>query len=377
MPYKKKKEKEKCKYETKFYKCSRVALPGDEHCVFHSKDIEGKKEKFNDAFWKEFERQKEYEEIFDFNGFIFPDISFIVKEFEKGAKFYEAQFSGRAFFTEAKFSGEVSFWGVKFLGEADFNRAEFSKNANFERITIEKFSSFEMIDTYFYNVSGLFEFIERNDKVFKKLRNRSWTLKTEFLPKNLKLILLGTANDKVFKKLRKKLRNRSWPLKTEFLPKNFKLILGDRVTARYPVQSRQTQDDMYLLDKKERISKMKGIRKFRDGTLYFLWWLFADYGRSFKRWALWSLGLALTFAVVFYLYFLESPSSFQTVYISEGCPFFSFFYYSVVTFTTLGFGDIVPKCGWLQMWVMLEVILGYIMLGGLISILANKLARRS
>jgi hypothetical protein len=28
-------------------------------------------------------------------------------------------------------------------------------------------------------------------------------------------------------------------------------------------------------------------------------------------------------------------------------------------------------------WVMLEVILGYIMLGGLISIFANKLARRS
>jgi hypothetical protein len=58
-------------------------------------------------------------------------------------------------------------------------------------------------------------------------------------------------------------------------------------------------------------------------------------------------------------------------------PGLSFIYYSIVTFTTLGFGDIYPKPGWLQFWVALEVILGYIMLGGLISILANKLARRS
>lgn len=52
-------------------------------------------------------------------------------------------------------------------------------------------------------------------------------------------------------------------------------------------------------------------------------------------------------------------------------------YYSLVTFTTLGFGDIVPKTGWGMFWVTVEVVLGYIMLGGLISIFATKLARRS
>jgi hypothetical protein len=55
----------------------------------------------------------------------------------------------------------------------------------------------------------------------------------------------------------------------------------------------------------------------------------------------------------------------------------SLIYYSVVTFTTLGFGDIVPKSMEATWWVMVEVILGYIMLGGLISIFATKLARRS
>jgi len=52
-------------------------------------------------------------------------------------------------------------------------------------------------------------------------------------------------------------------------------------------------------------------------------------------------------------------------------------YYSVVTFTTLGFGDISPKTPLATFLVMIEVVLGYIMLGGLISILSAKLARRS
>jgi hypothetical protein len=51
---------------------------------------------------------------------------------------------------------------------------------------------------------------------------------------------------------------------------------------------------------------------------------------------------------------------------------FTFYYYSVVTFTTLGFGDVVPKDLWAEIAVTAEVITGYIMLGGLISIFATK-----
>jgi len=53
------------------------------------------------------------------------------------------------------------------------------------------------------------------------------------------------------------------------------------------------------------------------------------------------------------------------------------FYFSVVTFTTLGFGDVKPS-DWIgQLLITIEVISGYVMLGGLISIFANSLARRS
>ena len=57
--------------------------------------------------------------------------------------------------------------------------------------------------------------------------------------------------------------------------------------------------------------------------------------------------------------------------------FSSAFYFSIVTFTTLGFGDVITANRAARVMVTLEVILGYVMLGGLISIFATKLARRS
>ncbi len=51
---------------------------------------------------------------------------------------------------------------------------------------------------------------------------------------------------------------------------------------------------------------------------------------------------------------------------------FTYYYYSVVTFTTLGYGDIFPTGLIGEVLVSVEVILGFIMLGGLISIFTNK-----
>ncbi len=57
--------------------------------------------------------------------------------------------------------------------------------------------------------------------------------------------------------------------------------------------------------------------------------------------------------------------------------FWTPYYFSIVTFTTLGFGDVTPTNLAGEIWLTIEVILGYIGLGGLVSILATKLARRS
>ncbi len=120
-----------------------------------------------------------------------------------------------------------------------------------------------------------------------------------------------------------------------------------------------------------------------------LWSITCDYGRTLKRWAAWSA----TFMILFGALFLAShllhkaddnwftrnvlPQVELQHELQKGQPTeFSYFYFSAVTFTTLGFGDVTPINLAGQIAVTIEVILGYVMLGGLISIFAVKLARR-
>ena len=56
---------------------------------------------------------------------------------------------------------------------------------------------------------------------------------------------------------------------------------------------------------------------------------------------------------------------------------FSPIYFSFVTLTTLGYGDAIPSSLIAQVFVTLQAIAGYMGLGGLLSILGNKMARRA
>jgi hypothetical protein len=118
------------------------------------------------------------------------------------------------------------------------------------------------------------------------------------------------------------------------------------------------------------------IEEFRDSPLrfplYLIWLIFSDCGRSLLLWASWSIFAAIGFGWKFY-------SMGREAFDIDALPWklSTLIYYSVVTFTTLGFGDITPNTTEAAYWVMAEVILGYVMLGGLISIFATKLARRS
>lgn len=126
----------------------------------------------------------------------------------------------------------------------------------------------------------------------------------------------------------------------------------------------------------------------RHRFLAFWWKITCFYGQSFTLLALWCLAFALVFGLAYARY--PCPSWFPDwlmqflcaiapqIEPTNGAPTgFMPYYYSIVTFTTLGFGDVVAKDLAGQIWVTAEVILGYIGLGGLISILANKVARRA
>lgn len=52
-------------------------------------------------------------------------------------------------------------------------------------------------------------------------------------------------------------------------------------------------------------------------------------------------------------------------------------YFSVVTLTTLGYGDVLPVSIAAQIACMVQVVIGYVMLGGALSIFTTKMARRA
>ncbi len=123
-------------------------------------------------------------------------------------------------------------------------------------------------------------------------------------------------------------------------------------------------------DMRRHIQDVNYIHEFRahHPVLYYLWWVSSDCGRSLLRWTMWSILIAMIYAIAY------SHSSID--WGGHEGPL-SPVYYSVVTFTTLGYGDILPDSTGAQILVMSEVILGYLSLGGLMSILSDKMARRA
>ncbi len=409
--------------------CGRI-LYDDHFCIFHSRNIEHKQKSFNKEFDNELIRQKN-EEIYDFTGFIFPDsISFKKYNFNKNVYFKRSKFYGNLVdfsearflndfldFSDSKFFGKTvlfektkfnsikntDFYGTEFKGEGvsfsnalftsnrihfiavkffskkgtSFNRAKFSgltffnasgfyeKNVTFigtefkgiltafdEAFFFEKVNLF---DSYFENVEGLFEILKGKPKryLFKRFVPDVFKTKISF---SEKMRILTAIIKYKFTFLRK----------MKYRVEDFRFRLGEKSAIRYPLINRMIKDDWFLYDFKR-----------QNKIIYFLWRIFADCGRSFWLWAVWAFTFAFIFAFIFYWSYLYNPYLFKFNAMDIEPTFLSFLYYSVVTFTTLGFGDIVPTTQVVQILVMLEVILGYFMLGGLISILAVKLARRS
>lgn len=109
----------------------------------------------------------------------------------------------------------------------------------------------------------------------------------------------------------------------------------------------------------QRIDNLKG----RHPILSTFLWATCDYGQSFIRFLVWYVGIIIFFAGAFYLL---NVSDKQMGVIDA-------IYFSVTTFTTLGFGDITPNTVSGKILVILEVLLGYIMGGLLVAILVRRI----
>jgi len=110
-----------------------------------------------------------------------------------------------------------------------------------------------------------------------------------------------------------------------------------------------------------------------------LFWSISNYGINTLRIIVWFFGLALFFAGLYYILSVVSPPGVVNSLVEgkEGLvpgwliPFRSI-YFSIVTMTTLGFGDMHANCRSFlgHLLLTIQVILGYVLLGALVTRLA-------
>lgn len=112
-------------------------------------------------------------------------------------------------------------------------------------------------------------------------------------------------------------------------------------------------------------TKSKGLKVW-----YWFWGMTSKYGTSVTRWILWMLFVISLFSGFYY--FTDMAIN---VPLSGFDKVFQCLYFSVVTVTTLGYGDIYPKTSFGMALVIVEVFFGQLMFWVMMTILAKKIFR--
>jgi uncharacterized protein YjbI with pentapeptide repeats len=138
---------------------------------------------------------------------------------------------------------------------------------------------------------------------------------------------------------------------------------------------RDAKDQDYLDTLELEIDRLpEGRRKSMMSMMYRAWGLI-DYGRSLLKVGWYAFIIATVYGL---FYTLDMGFDWGLMdYSTSAQSWFTPFYYSIVTYTTLGFGDVTANSALGEMIIISEVIVGYFTLGLLLSILANTIARRS
>jgi uncharacterized protein YjbI with pentapeptide repeats len=139
------------------------------------------------------------------------------------------------------------------------------------------------------------------------------------------------------------------------------------------VRDAKDQDYLDTLENSIEDTASPGARAWK--RFWFSAWGLIDYGRSLARTFLFAFVMAMAFGIVYYLdgAFGWGLLAYPPAASSPLSPF----YYSIVTYTKLGFGYMTPTHWIGEILLVCEGVLGYITLGLLLSILANRVARRS
>lgn len=124
---------------------------------------------------------------------------------------------------------------------------------------------------------------------------------------------------------------------------------------------------------------------YRQQKLWFQrrWWdwfeyaalgVTSKYGNSFVRWGIAAFVFTIAMAGVLYLSDLTvAQSTLRIVPSGSAQHWYDYLYFSVITMTSLGFGDFIPHTFLGKMLVSIEAFFGFIMLGIFISLIQKRM----
>ena len=265
------------------------------------------------------------------------DAEFIFADFAGGADFTCADFAGGANFMYADFAGDAHFMYANFSGHSTFYDADFSGDAKFESANFTDYASFDSTEFNKVSFTGTsFTNVSLNESDFNQMKVKWSTLKDVLVfdgPPYIKLI------------------------------KNFREMeqFEDADAAYY--QYRQLSQ----ANKKWSFSKLMDVVAGAS----------CGYGVKPERALMLSFVLIMVFTFVYWLgdgirRLKENNGDKNRV--SRWAAFYNAFYFSVVTFTTVGYGDWYPEDRY-RIVVMIEGVLGWLLLALFIVTLANVMIR--
>lgn len=308
------------------------------------------------------------------------EVSFSSVTFEKEVNFSSVTFSEKGSFSSATFNGSASFLSTTFNKAAVFSSSTFSEIANFWGTTFDDHASFWMAT---FSKSVLFWEVSFNTGA--DFNGTIMNQPASFMDVSFreKTVFVGLWNDVLRPTVKFITAGRVQLTKkvvTHFLSMDTATVMDG---ASNPYLKRYINDEQWVSSWRERGNGRESI--------FFIWELTSHCGKSIGLWIMWSFLFILLFTAAYtpapgwmpewWCSFWQQHGAVfeQTVatYNNQPLNFWSSFYFSIVSFTTLGFGDIAAANTFARFLVTVQIIAGYVMLGGLISIFANKFARRS
>lgn len=153
-----------------------------------------------------------------------------------------------------------------------------------------------------------------------------------------------------------------------------KLFLAVRSFAQskncfYEVGNSDESEKMYIEEQKTKIQLLRSQGK--TGVYLRLWQYSSNFGTSLKKWFICAIIFILSFSCIYEYFFrykdiiIKEPSKWTTG--------ISAFYFSIVTISTLGYGEIVPINWVAQLVVIFNIAIGYVLLGLGIGIITRKI----